>query len=141
MIRKFRESDTESIIAVWRQASAVAHPFLDEDFMEKEERNTREMYIPNTDIWVYEANNSVVGFIAMMGNEVGAIFLKPEYHGQGIGASLMNQVAQMHEALEVEVFEKNTVGRAFYDKYGFKFMKEHIHKETNFKLLRLKYEG
>lgn len=140
MIRKYRQTDTEPIIDVWFEASSLAHPFLDAAFMEKERHNTREIYLPNTDTWVYEVDELVVGFIAMMGNEVGAIFLKPEYHGQGIGAKLMNHVVQMHEILEVEVFERNTIGRAFYDKYGFKLIKEHIHEETKFKLLRLRFE-
>lgn len=139
MIRKYQTSDTESIIEVWFEASSLAHPFLDAAFMEKEKHNIREIYLPNTETWVYEAGNRVVGFIAMMGNEVGAIFLKPEYHGQGIGTRLMNHVAQIYGELEVEVFEKNDIGRAFYDKYGFKMIKNYTHKETNFELLRLKF--
>ncbi len=139
MIRKYQAKDIEELLDVWLQASSLAHPFLTEAFFEKEKKNIREIYIPNTITWVYEFEEKVIGFIAMIGNEVGAIFLKPKFHGLGIGAKLMNHVTQFHDELEVEVFEKNAVGRAFYDKYGFKFMKKHRHQETGFELLRLKY--
>ena len=139
MIRKYQVSDTETIINVWLEASELAHPFLSEAFIEKEKENIRKVYLPNTETWVYQLSDEVVGFISMIGNEVGAIFLKPAFHGRGIGLQLMNQVAQLHDTLEVEVFEKNEIGRAFYKKYGFKEIKKHIHEETGFKLLRLKF--
>ena len=51
----------------------------------------------------------------------------------------MDFVCQFHEELEVDVFKDNKIGRAFYDKYGFKIIKEHIHKDTKRKLLRMKF--
>lgn len=139
MIRKHQESDVDQVVNVWYASASVAHPFLDAAFMEKERKNVRELYLPNTETWVYEQDNQVVGFIAMMGNEVGAVFVQPEHHGQGIGTRLMNVVAELHTELEVEVFERNTIGRAFYGRYGFKLIKESVHEETNQPLLRLKF--
>ena len=139
MIRKYKENDIEEILDVWYQASRLAHPFLDADFMGMEKRNIRDVYIPNTSTWVYEKEGAVLGFISMMGNEVGAIFVRPEFHGQGIGKQLMDFVSDFHEEMEVEVFERNNVGRAFYDRYGFELIEELVHKETNNKVLRLRY--
>jgi len=139
MIRKYRESDIETILYIWYQASLLAHPFLDAAFLEKEAQNIRDIYMPNTQTWVYEKDQKISGFIAMMGNEVGAIFVHPDFHGQGIGTQLMHYVAQFHAMLEVEVFEKNVIGRAFYDKYGFKLLHEHIHEATGQRLLRMLY--
>lgn len=140
MIRKFEHSDTEAIIQTWYEASMLAHPFLDSKFIEQEKQNIRHEYLPNTDTWVYEFENSVVAFIAMIGNEIAAVFAKPEFHGKGIGRQLMDFVAEHNEVLEVEVFENNKVGRAFYEKYGFAELKRHVHEETGFNLLRMKYE-
>lgn len=72
---------------------------------------------------------------------IGAIFLDLDYHGQGIGKALMDRVAQLHPILEVEVFKKNTIGRAFFDRYGFRVLKEHVHEGTGRVLLRIGYEG
>ena len=139
MIRKYEATDIEGIIEVWYEASLIAHPFLDSDFIEKEKRNIRELYIPNTKTWVFSKKNVVEGFISMMGNEVGAIFVRPEKHGQGIGKTLMDHVGQFHGSLEVDVFKDNKIGRKFYDKYGFKAVKEHIHEETKRSLLRMEF--
>ena len=76
----------------------------------------------------------------MIKNEVGAIFLLPDFHSQGIGKQLMDMVAELFEELEVEVFEKNKIGRKFYDHYGFTFLKKHLHEETEEALLRLCYK-
>ena len=139
MIRKYKQSDIDEILEVWYQASRMAHPFLDADFMGMEKRNIRDVYIPNTSTWVFEKEKLVLGFISMMGNEVGAIFVRPDYHGMGIGRRLMDFVSDFHDEMEVEVFERNNVGRAFYDKYGFEMLEELVHKETKNKLLRLRY--
>ena len=141
MIRKYQETDVDQVVDVWHTSASVAHPFLDAAFMEKEKKNVRELYLPNTETWVSEQGNQVVGFIAMMGNEVGAIFVRPEQHGQGIGTQLMNVVAELHTELEVEVFERNTIGRAFYDKYGFTPIRQSVHEETNEPLLRMKFSA
>ena len=45
------------------------------------------------------------------------------------------------EELEVEVFKDNKIGRAFYDRYGFKFVHEYIHEETNRAVWRMKYQS
>jgi len=70
--------------------------------------------MPNTDTWVAELEGEVKGFIALMGNEVGAIFLQSECHGQGLGKALMDKAQKLHGDLEVEVFKENTIGRKFY---------------------------
>jgi putative acetyltransferase len=141
MIREYIDSDLEELLDVWYKSTSIAHPFMDEAFLKKEEKNIRNIYIPNTKTWVYAYSKHLDGFISMIGNEVGAIFVRPEKHGQGIGKVLMDHVSQFHEELEVEVFKDNKIGRAFYDKYGFKIIKELLHEETKRGLLRMKFIG
>jgi len=139
MIRKYIKSDDQAIIDTWYSASKVAHPFLTMDFLKSEEENIRNIYLPNTETYVYEVNGEVIGFIALMGNEVGAIFLDPDYHGHGIGYRLMEFVSKLYNELEVEVFKKNSIGRAFYKRFGFTFLSEGFHEGSNCETLRLKF--
>lgn len=139
MIREYEESDIEELLQVWYASSSMAHPFLGLKFMEKEKMNVREIYIPNTKTRVFANEDGLDGFISMMENEVGAIFVRPEKQGQGIGKRLMDFVSQFHDDMEVEVFKDNKTAKAFYEKYGFKLLKEHTHEETTFKLLRMKF--
>lgn len=84
MIRPYQDKDMKPLLDVWYAASSLAHPFLDEAFQKQERENIRNIYIPNTKTWVYLANKEVVGFISMINNEIGALFIRPDFHGKGI---------------------------------------------------------
>lgn len=140
MIRKHKEQDLEQIIDVWYQSSTLAHPFLSSSFVEKVKSDMTNIYIPNSETWVYEIDNLIVGFISMLDNEIGGLFVLPNNHSKGIGTKLVDFIKREHTVLEVEVFEKNLIGRAFYDKYGFKRIKKYNHKESGSEVLRLKFK-
>ena len=139
VIRQYVESDLDGVLSSWESASKIAHPFLTEEFLDTERYNIPNVYLPNTDTWVADVDGRVVGFIALMGNEVGAIFLDPEFQGIGIGRALMDKAQALHETLEVEVFKANSIGRKFYDRYGFGLLAESIHEPTSQDVLRLKF--
>lgn len=141
MIREYQEEDLSELLEAWYSASQVAHPFLDEGFFEQERRNIPAVHLPNAETWVYELDGIVVGFIALIGNEVGGIFVDSKFHGQGIGRALMDKAKSIRAILELDVFKDNLVGRKFYEKYGFIQVGEHLHEETGFMQLRLKLIG
>ncbi|ARN76308.1 GNAT family N-acetyltransferase [Oceanicoccus sagamiensis] len=139
-IRKYKEKDLENVVDIWYQSSTLAHPFLEPDFVKKVKKDMHEIYIPNSETWVYEEEDKIVGFIGMIGNEIGGLFVLPDQHSKGIGTKLVNLILELHDELEVEVFKKNKIGRAFYDKYGFEFMKEYFDEASNNDVLRLKFK-
>jgi len=138
-IRAYKESDLNAVLDSWEAATRLAHEFMADNFIALQRKNVAEVYLPNTDTWVAEVDGDVMGFIALMGSEVGAIFLQPSHHGKGIGKALMDKAQTLHGNLEVEVFKENTIGRNFYSKYGFELLEEKFHEPTGQKLLRLKY--
>jgi putative acetyltransferase len=138
-IRQYTKFDLAAVLSSWESATRLAHPFMTDDFLAQERKNTAELYLPNTDTWVMEIDGEVVGFIALMGNEVGALFLQPEHHGKGAGKVLMDKARELHGDLEVEVFSENSIGRKFYSKYGFEFLEETLHEPTGKQVLRLGY--
>lgn len=137
MIRNYKTKDTEAVVEVWKAATAVAHPFLANDFIGDEAENLRNIYLIHAQTRVLEWDDEVAGFIAMIGNEIGGLFLDPELHGHGLGRALVDDVAKQADSLEVEVFERNTVGRRFYDCYGFRQIGSSIHEATGEAVLRL----
>jgi len=141
IIRKYKDGDLNDVLLSWESGSKIAHPFLTEDFLAQERYNIPNVYLPITETWVVEQENLVIGFIALMDDEIGAIFVKSEFHGTGAGRALMDKAKTLRNNLEVEVFEKNSIGRKFYSKCGFKIMKKMIHEQTGNKILRLKYSG
>lgn len=138
MIRPYRPADLDALLGVWSRASALAHPFLSAAFMEEERRAIPEMHLPVADAWVCEKEGRVAGFMCLLGSEVGALFVEPAFHRCGIGSALIEKARAMHGALEVEVFARNAIGRAFYEKAGFKFVERKTHEPTGLELLRLR---
>ena len=158
-IRKYQDNDIEGVLKVWLAGFRFAHPFLEESFVQKCVIDMRNIYIPLTKstTWVCVEKKEgkeegreeevVVGFIAMIENEIGGLFVSPDRHGRGIGTKLVKTVEEEGgeggkgmDRLEVEVFKRNEVGRPFYKKYGFEFMKEYYHEESKQDMLRLVYE-
>lgn len=141
MIRKYENRDESRVIDIWINSSSLAHPFLDAAFVEKVKKDMKELYLPNAKTWVFEENNLIIGFISMIGNEIGGLFVNPNQHSKGVGTKLVNFIGEFHKELEVEVFKDNKIGSAFYDKYGFKKIKEFVHEETKRDLIRMKFIG
>ncbi len=137
MIREYREDDTDALVAIWRSASVIAHPFLSPQFVEQEASNLRKIYLPHAQTWVTEYNNKPVGFIAMIDNEIGGLFLDPDYHGRKLGKNMVDYAVEKKGHLHVEVFEKNAVGRRFYDRYGFVETGRYLHEASQEMTLKL----
>lgn len=130
MIRKYEIADTAALIKIWFEANKVGHPFLNDDFVAQVAKDMRDIYLPNAETWVLDYGQKPVGFIALINNEIGGLFLDPEFHGKGLGKALVDHAVKLKGSLSVEVFEKNKVGRRFYDLYGFVEVDRYCHEPT-----------
>lgn len=139
MIREYKNSDLEKVMDVWYHSSTLAHSFLKEEFVQMVKKAMHDIYIPKSKTWVYEVDDKPVGFISMAGDEIGGLFLYPEYFGRGIGKKLVDRIVGIYGNVEVEVFEKNTIGRSFYKKYGFQYLSEYHHEPSGEMVIRLSY--
>ena len=141
IVREYKDEDLNDVLSAWESASRIAHPFLTPEFLAQERYNIPNIYLPNAETWVVEQAGQVIGFIALLANEVGAIFVKSEFHGTGAGKALMDKAQELCGDLEVEVFKANSIGRRFYTSYGFEPLSESIHEQTGEILLRLKFKA
>jgi len=137
VIRPYDPRDRDALLAVWAESAAVAHPFWTPATLEQERREIASKYLPVAETWVFERAGAVVGFISLLGDEVGGIFVAPRYHGQGIGRALMDQARGSRDRLELDVFEANRIGRSFYAAYGFRVVAERMDEATGQRVLRL----
>ncbi len=138
MIRPYTDEDLSELLDVWYQASLIAHSFLSEEFFDTERRLIAEHWLPTAETMVYETDGRVVGFLALIGNEVGAVFVDPHYQGRGIGRALMDGARDSRPYLELDVFEANSAGRRFYDAYGFEFVDRHLGEATGHAEIRVR---
>ncbi|RLJ41503.1 putative acetyltransferase [Litoreibacter meonggei] len=119
MIRKYKTEDTDALISIWDTAERLAHPFLSTEVRNQVRKDMRKIYLPNAETWVLEERGVPVGFIAMIGTEIGGLFLDPSKQGKGMGRQMVDHVAAIKGPLTVEVFKDNKVGLPFYERYGF----------------------
>lgn len=140
-IRPYENKDEEQLLDVWYRASLIAHTFLDDEFFSSERREIRERWLPIAETVVYEEEGLLIGFLSLIGNEVGAIFVDPECQGRGVGRSLMDWARQSRRVLELNVFEANSSGRSFYAAYGFEETGRSIHDVTGQPELRLRLDA
>ena len=138
MIRPYAPTDREAVLAVWSESAAVAYPFWTAAMFERERRAIAEQHLPTVETWVFEQDGAVVGFISLLGPEVGGLFVTPQCQGQGIGRALVDWARRSRDHLELDVFEANVIGRAFYQRYGFEGVGEGWDPATGQKVIRLR---
>jgi putative acetyltransferase len=138
-IRRFRGSDLDRLLDLWERASRLAHPFLDDDFLRRERRTIADVFMPKSETWVYVREGAAVGFISLLGNEIGGLFVDPSAQRQGIGRALVDHARSLRGELEVEVFAANRIGRGFYEGYGFTPAGEGKEAETGHPILRMRW--
>jgi putative acetyltransferase len=139
MIRKYKEEDIEAVISSWRLSSELAHPFLTQESLDQESDNVRNVYMSLAETWVTEVNDHVVGFISLIENEIGGLFLDPTYHRRGFGRAMVDMAVSEKGALLVEVFKENSIGRGFYNSYGFLKVDEFVHEASGQTTFRMSY--
>lgn len=83
---------------------------------------------------VAEAENAIVGFANFTPvndqgqTELSAIYLLPEYQGEGIGSALLTagfEKLKDVKEIHLDVEKENVIGASFYKSKGFKAVKEH----------------
>jgi putative acetyltransferase len=137
-IRAYDEHDAEDVLGVRYRASIVTHSFLPEGFFERERDELVDRWLPASETFVYEVDGRLVGFLSLIDNEAGAIFVDPEFHRGGVGRALMDDARRWRSHLELSVFEANEIGRRFYEAYGFRAIERRINVDTGLPELRLR---
>jgi GNAT superfamily N-acetyltransferase len=106
-------------MSIWRGASEAGHPFLDAGTLDADAVVVRDTYMPAAEITVAERDGTVIGFIALLGDLIGGLFVDPDAHRSGAGRALITDAIRRRGRLEVEVYAANPGARAFYAACGF----------------------
>lgn len=120
VIRAYRAADKLILSSIWHRASLKAHAFLGEELLCEQKEMIENVYLEQAEIWVAVLDNKPAGFIGLLDNFVGALFIDPQAQGRGIGRALIQHAAKLRDRLELEVFAENQGAYLFYTKLGFK---------------------
>ncbi|RYD03549.1 hypothetical protein N752_19270 [Desulforamulus aquiferis] len=127
------------MIEAWYDASIIAHNFIPEEFWASEKDNIKQNYLPVVETYVAEIEGKVVGFISLIENFIGGLFIAPLYQGKGIGSELIKKACSVKEKeLVVEVYKENLKAQEFYKKCGFEIFGERVQAETGCLLIEMR---
>ena len=118
MIRQMKETDLPEVMEIWLQANEEAHAFIPAAYWQENYDMVCEL-LPQAEVYVYEKNVHLSGFIGMNGEYVAGIFVRQSARSQGVGKQLIHYVKDRKERLIVHVYEKNKRAIHFYEREGF----------------------
>lgn len=119
MIRQFSPDQLDQVTQIWLQTNITAHSFIPREYWENHCAQVR-MQLPLADIYVYEENTFVRGFIGITGQRyIAGLFVAEGWQQNGIGSKLLAYCQGLYPLLELDVYVKNKRAVAFYCRSGF----------------------
>lgn len=129
MIRKFKTDDLEQVMELWLATNISAHDFIPAKYWQDNYALVKEMLL-QAEIWVYEKNNEIWGFIGLQGTYIAGIFVADKAQGKGIGSKLLAKAKQQKQQLSLAVYAKNERALNFYRRADFVVVKEQLDEAT-----------
>lgn len=118
-IRAYEAADLEKLSSIWFEASLIAHAFIGEASLREQRVLIETVYLPRAETWVALRGGEPAGFISLVDDFIGGLFVSPGHQGAGIGRRLIRHTAQLKGSLRLEVYTANTQAAAFYKALGF----------------------
>lgn len=129
MIRKFENKDLETIMEIWLNTNIQAHDFIPKEYWISNFNLVKAM-LPNAEIYVYELDDKINGFIGIDSAYIAGIFVLNENQSKGIGKELLNRIKGIYSKLSLTVYKKNTKAVNFYQREQFVIKQEQIDGNT-----------
>jgi putative acetyltransferase len=121
MIRRALPADRETLVDIWLRSVRATHTFLSEEEIQALLPPTREYLLSGApELWVLcSETGALLGFMALSGGKMDALFLAPEFHRRGGGRQFVRFAQELRGELTVDVNEQNPAAVRFYASCGF----------------------
>ena len=136
MIRAMRDEDVDAVAGIWLDANISAHDFIDPDYWIGNYDMVRGM-LPQAEVYVYEDDGGVQGFIGLEGGHVAGIFVRGESRSRRIGKRLLDHAKATRNGLTLDVYQRNIRAVRFYRREGFEIVQAGLDDETGEKDFRM----
>lgn len=129
MIRDLQNADIHRVADIWLETNLKAHCFIPAQYWKNNFELVKELLL-QAEVYVYESNQKIQGFIGLSGQYIEGIFVSDEMQSQGIGMLLLNYVKDRKSKLLLNVYQKNTRAISFYQREGFAIQGESLDEAT-----------
>lgn len=129
MIREFNNKDLDDVMTIWLNTNTNTHDFIPKNYWQDNYEEVRRM-LPEAEIFIYENNHTIQGFIGLMDYYIAGIFIDSGCQSLGIGKALLDQAKKIHSNLSLQVYKNNEGAVRFYVREGFSPVKEQMDENT-----------
>lgn len=136
MIRVLEEKDVDIVAKIWLETNIKAHDFIASNYWKEHYEIIKDMFL-QAEVYVYEIEKEIMGFIGLDKEYIEGIFVLDQYQKRGIGKALLNHVKAKKEHLSLNVYHKNLNAILFYQREGFCIQYEDVDKNTGEKEYRM----
>lgn len=130
MIRKLQKADLNDVANLWLDTNLKAHNFISAEYWNTNFEFVKEM-LPQAEVYVYENDKKIQGFIGLNGEYIEGIFVAVEIQSRGIGKLLLDYAKDRKSKLLLKVYQKNTRAVRFYQREGFEIQSEGLDDDTD----------
>lgn len=128
IIRKFNEMDLKRVMRIWYDGNLEAHDFIPKEYWDRNFSYVKRN-LPKAEVYVYEVDGYVVGFVGIDEGYVAGLFVDKDYRGVGIGTKLVSYVKELYDFFTLHVFENNYGAVTFYENRGLLIKEESVHED------------
>lgn len=136
MIRVLEEKDVDTVAKIWLETNIKTHDFIASNYWKEHYEIIKDMFL-QAEVYVYEIEKEIMGFIGLDKEYIEGIFVLDQYQKRGIGKALLNHVKARKEHLSLNVYHKNLNAILFYQREGFCVQYEDVDKNTGEKEYRM----
>ena len=129
MIRKLRKTDLDEVAYIWLHTNKKAHDFIAETYWDEHFEMVEGM-LGDAEIYVFEEQGQIKGFVGLDGEYIAGIFLREKEQSLGIGKQLLDFVKSLKGQLKLNVYQKNERAIKFYTREQFEIQDEQTDEET-----------
>ena len=129
MIRELRKTDINIVADIWLYTNIKAHYFIPAQYWNNNFELVKELLL-QAEVYIYEDNQQIQGFIGLNDEYIEGIFVSGEMQSRGIGKRLLDFVKTKKTELRLNVYQKNMRAIRFYQREGFKILREGMDEAT-----------
>lgn len=130
MIRRFQMEDINQVMKIWLDSNIDAHSFIKREYWISNAPDVREQLL-HAEIYVYEQESKIVGFVGMLDNYLAGIFVDKNTRSNGIGKQLLEYIKDIRQEFTLKVYKENKGAVNFYGREGLTTILEEMDKATN----------
>lgn len=140
MIRNFKNKDLDRIMELWLDTNISAHSFIKKEYWSSN-FDAVKLMMPEADIFLYEEDGAIQGFVGLMGDYIAGIFVSNQYQSKGIGKMLLDYAKEKREELTLSVYKANKKATRFYLRENFSVQEKQADENTGEIELKMNWNG